>query len=375
MLGLMATNGLSMLAQGSSFQYSPEEETAYCLRVFWGAPDSPMQFLIGIRDKNTDYGPYKRLEVFRVNRGRQFNKPVILPASQPSVDGPEVLADFSPSGALWFARPVGENNLRINRVTGTEVAERELQLVGMKGAGGLTPSTLKAISDTEIWLAGKQDDKGILVKLHDLDDAPEILQVALPFALMKVRPLSKNEAVLAGARSGHASSKGFAMTTHLALADVDLRKLAAQSPPVDGLLLDVSPVGSNFIAALTSTPIPGKLSLHLFTSALAFNRSVILLEERSFTGRAFLISYKELVIAFASNLGKCSIAVIEPNTGRLVRRESIETGQSRCVDIRAAGNGSQVLLAVTLWRLQEDGFRVGVQATVRSLDDLVAGSR
>jgi hypothetical protein len=181
--------------------------------------------------------------------------------------------------------------------------------------------------------------------------------------------------VVAGVRLSNAVTKDLPLTTHLIKAEADLKNPTAQAAPVDGRPLDIAPVGQNFVAVLTSTPVPGKLSLHLFTNALAFIRSVTLFEGRGFTGKAFLMPYKGLVVVFLSNLGKCSALVVEPSTGRLVRSESIDTGQSRCIDIRAAASDGQVILALTLWQLSGDGFRAGVQAKVRSLDDLVAGPR
>lgn len=368
-LGFITSSCLTATAQDLSFRYMPEEETAYGLRVFWRGGEYPVQVLIGIRDKDKDYGPYKRLEVIRFNRGQQLQKPVALPASL-LTPGPEVLANFSPSGVLWYARSTAENKIRINRVTGTEVIDREIQL----GTADLILSTLRVISDTEFWLVGQQASKGILIKLSSLTKTPEVQHIALPFGLKDILPTSTGEFILAGANLANAHSNALAVTTHLALAGVGL-KLIAEGPPIEGWLQDISLVSPNLVAALTSKPEAGELLLHILTTTLAFNRSIPLIKQRSFTGRAFLTSFKDFVIVYASNLGKCSFVVVDPNTGNLVRRESIATGQDRCIDIRVAESGNQVLIVSTAWRLQGNSFRVGIQSTTMSLDDLVANLR
>jgi len=372
-LGLMTANcALAQDPQDPSFQYSREEETVYCLRVFWATAGAPTQFLMGVRDKDKDYGPYNRLEVIRFNRGQMIQRPITVPASQPSA-GPEVVANFSPSGVLWFATLAGGNQLRINRIKGTDVVDREIDLGKAEAAGDLVLSTLRAVSETEVWITGRKAGNGMLIKLSGINNTPEISHIAIPFGLKDSLLISNNEFVLAGTDYGDARSKVFAPTTRLALGGGD-SKLRIQAP-INGLLQDISPVSSNLIAVLTSTPAPGELSLHTVTTALEFRRSVTLLKEQSFTGRAFLASYRNFVIVYASNLGKCSVTVIEPDSGRLIRQESIATGPERCIDIRAAANGNEVLLATTLWRLEGNSFRVGVQAIIRSMDDLVTSSR
>lgn len=372
-LGFVALDCLSAFAQEPTLNYSPEQETAFCLRVFWRGVGSPKQFLIGVRDKNTDYGPYNRLEVVRINHGQQFQKAVTLPASQPAV-GPDVLADFSPSGALWFAKQVGGNRLRINKVIGSEVVDREIELANMESSGDLILSTLRAVSDTEIWIAGQQGGKGILIRMASLTGSPDVMRSALPFGLTDAQAISKDAFILAGAKQGNAASKSLATTTHIAVTGAGL-KSSTQAASIDGLLQDISPVGSDLVAALTSKPEQGELSLHLLTKALVLNRSVTLLKERSFTGRASLTTYKNFIIAYATNLGKCSLSVVDANTGTLVKQEYIAADRGRCIDIRVAVSGNQLLLAATVWRLEGNGFRVGVQATEKSLDDVVANSR
>jgi len=359
-----------VLAQDFSFDYSPEKETAYCLRVSWQGETSPVQLLIGVRDKDKDYGPYKRLELLRSNRDEKFEKPVILPASQLSA-GPEVLADFSPAGVLWYARPAEGNHVRINRVTGSEVLDHQIQLGSVDTVRDLVISTLRAVSDTEVWLVGRQANQGILIRLSNLKDNPEISHIPLSFALKDALPNSGSEFILAGTSPNVARSKTFAVTSHLTLLSAGL-KVIAPPAPIDGWLQDTSPVSSDRVAVLTSKVAPGELSLHVLTKDLIVKGSVTFLKERSFTGRAFLISHEDFVIAFASNLGKCSVSVFEADTGRLVKRESIETGRDRCIDIRVAQSGKQLLLATTLWHLEGNAFRVGVRTSIRSIGDLVA---
>jgi hypothetical protein len=329
--------------------------------------------LVGVRDRDVDYGPFKRLELVQAERGRQPKKLLTLPASEEGVRGPEVLADFSPSGVLWFANQTATGGVRLDRVEGAEVTEREVQLGDGKDAGELSLFSLRALGEAEVWLVGQREGVGVLFKLPAPYGAPKVFEVPTEFPLKDVTPLSKDEVVVVGVRSGN--TKDFAITTHLSRADASLKKPTAKAAPVAGWPLDIAPVGTNLVAALTSAPVPGRLSLHLFTDALALVRSVTLAEGGGFTGRASLLAYKGSAVVFISNHGKCSLAVVDPATGRIVRSESMDTGQNRCVDIRAAESGGQVVLATTLWRLQGNGFRVGVQANVRSLDDIVAGAR